>query len=77
MIHTIAVPLLAMGMNEGKVVEWYVADGETATEGKPLYSIEFEKSVVDVDAPATGVLKQMAEVGAVLEVGALLAEIHA
>ena len=71
----VSIPLLSMGMSEGKIVEWLVEDGAFVKEGQPLYSLEFEKSVVDVEAPASGQLKQLCVVGETCSVGMQIAEI--
>ena len=50
--------LAALGhtMERGKVVEWYVPEGGEVVEGAPLFAVETDKAVVDVEAPAGGVL---------------------
>ena len=50
--------LAALGhtMERGKVVEWYVPEGGEVIEGVPLFAVETDKAVVDVEAPAGGVL---------------------
>lgn len=48
------MPKLAMGMNEGTVVEWLVAEGQRVERGTPLMQVETEKVVYDVDAPEAG-----------------------
>lgn len=62
-------------MNEATLAEWMVQDGATVTQGQPLYAIESEKSVQEIEAPASGMLKILAATGEVYEVGAVLAEI--
>jgi pyruvate/2-oxoglutarate dehydrogenase complex dihydrolipoamide acyltransferase (E2) component len=71
----ILLPKLGFSMEEGVVAEWLIADGGTVTEGEPLYSLESEKSVEEIPAPATGSLKIIAPVGATLKVGTVLGEI--
>ena len=68
--------LAALGhtMERGKVVEWYVAEGGTVVEGTPLFAVETDKAVVDVEAPAGGVLLRIdAPVNKEYPVGATLA----
>ena len=68
--------LAALGhtMERGKVVEWYVAEGGTVVEGTPLFAVETDKAVVDVEAPAGGVLLRIdAPVDKEYPVGATLA----
>ena len=69
------VPQLGMGMTEGRLVEWLVQDGAQVAEGTPVYSIESDKSVQDIEAPAGGVLRIIAAPDATYEVGTLLGEI--
>jgi pyruvate/2-oxoglutarate dehydrogenase complex dihydrolipoamide acyltransferase (E2) component len=62
-------------MNEATLAEWMVQDGAAVTEGQPLYAIESDKSVQEIESPASGKLKILAATGEVYEVGAVLAEI--
>ena len=68
--------LAALGhtMERGKVVEWYVSEGGDVVEGAPLFAVETDKAVVDVEAPAGGVLLRIdAPVDKEYPVGATLA----
>lgn len=68
--------LAALGhtMERGKVVEWYVAEGAEVVQGAPLFAVETDKAVVDVEAPAGGVLLRIdAPVNHEYPVGATLA----
>ncbi len=76
MTTTVCIPLLSMSMSEGKIIEWFVPDGGSATEGQPLYALESEKAVVDIDAPASGIVRHKAEAGDTLPVGAEIADIE-
>jgi pyruvate/2-oxoglutarate dehydrogenase complex dihydrolipoamide acyltransferase (E2) component len=71
----VLLPKLGFSMNEGTLVEWYVADGAVAVEGQPLYGLESEKSVQEIEAPASGPLKILQQTGQVYEVGTVLATI--
>ena len=68
--------LAALGhtMERGKVVEWYVSEGGEVVQGAPLFAVETDKAVVDVEAPAGGVLLRIdAPVNREYPVGATLA----
>ena len=68
--------LAALGhtMERGKVVEWYVSEGAEVVQGAPLFAVETDKAVVDVEAPAGGVLLRIdAPVDKEYPVGATLA----
>jgi pyruvate/2-oxoglutarate dehydrogenase complex dihydrolipoamide acyltransferase (E2) component len=71
----ILLPKLGFSMEEGRVAEWHVADGTAVKEGEPLYSLESEKSVEEIPAPASGVLRIIVPPGETLKVGAVLGEI--
>lgn len=71
----VLLPKLGFSMNEGTLSEWLVADGASVAEGDLLYALESEKSVQEIEAPASGTLRIIAQVGETYEVGTLLAEI--
>ena len=75
MATQVLLPKLGFSMEEGIVAEWHVADGATVSEGEPLYSLESEKSVQEIPAPASGLLKIIAPMGQTLKVGTVLGEI--
>lgn len=72
----ILLPKLGFSMSEGAVAEWLVADGAEVQEGQPLYSLESEKAVQEVEAPASGRLKILMQIGEVCPVGTVLGEIE-
>ena len=63
-------------MEEGSVAEWFVADGAQVTAGQPLYSLESDKSVQEVEAPESGTLHVIAELRVVYPVGTIIARIE-
>lgn len=71
----VLLPKIGFSMNEGVLTKWLVADGATVKEGEPLYELESEKSLQEVEAPASGTLKIVAQSGETYEVGTVLAEI--
>jgi pyruvate/2-oxoglutarate dehydrogenase complex dihydrolipoamide acyltransferase (E2) component len=71
----IILPKLGFSMSEGKISEWLVTNGSSVTAGQPLYSIESEKAVDEVEAPASGVLSIQVESGSTVPVGTVLGEI--
>lgn len=72
----VLLPKIGFSMNEGTLAEWLVPDGGQAVEGEPLYALESEKSTQEVDSPASGVLRIVAQIGETYEVGTLLATIE-
>jgi pyruvate/2-oxoglutarate dehydrogenase complex dihydrolipoamide acyltransferase (E2) component len=71
----VLLPKIGFSMNEGVLTEWLAADGSHVKEGQPLYALESDKSVQEVEAPASGQLKIIAATGETYQVGTVLAEI--
>jgi pyruvate/2-oxoglutarate dehydrogenase complex dihydrolipoamide acyltransferase (E2) component len=72
----ILLPKLGFAMNEGSLSEWLVPDGAAVQQGQPLYSLESDKSVEEIEAPGSGILKILVQPGAVYPVGTVLGEIN-
>jgi pyruvate/2-oxoglutarate dehydrogenase complex dihydrolipoamide acyltransferase (E2) component len=72
----ILLPKLGFSMKEGVVVEWLVADGGSVQAGQPLYTLESEKSVEEIESPASGTLKILKPADALYQVGEVLGEIE-
>ena len=53
----IVMPELAESMISAKVASWLKAEGDTVTAGQPIVEIETDKTTVEIEAPATGVLE--------------------
>jgi len=68
----ILLPKIGFSMNEGQIAEWLAADGDEISEGQPLFSLEADKSTNEVEAPASGKLRIVAQVGETYEVGTVL-----
>lgn len=58
MSTSLTIPKLQMSSTEGTLAEWLVADGSTVEEGQAIYSLETDKSVQEIEAPASGKLVQ-------------------
>ena len=71
----ILLPKLGFSMNEGSLSQWLIADGAAVKEGEPLYALESEKSVQEIESPASGTLKILVQPGEVYPVGTVLGEI--
>lgn len=53
------MPKLGLTMTEGAVVEWSVAPGARFAAGQTLFVVESEKTAVEIEAPADGVLHEV------------------
>src|SRR5207249_3762729 len=75
---TVIMPALELAQETGKVLRWIKSPGETVVKGEPLLEIETDKVTVEVEAPASGVLRDVsARVGDVVPVGKTIAIIVA
>ena len=75
MSTTLTIPKLQMSTTEGTLAEWLVDDGALVEEGQPIYSLETDKSVQDIEAPAAGKLTQKVAAGETYSVGTEIGEI--
>jgi pyruvate/2-oxoglutarate dehydrogenase complex dihydrolipoamide acyltransferase (E2) component len=55
----VIMPKWGTGMNEGAIVQWLKAVGDTVTQGEPLVEIETAKAVQVLEAPISGVLTEI------------------
>ncbi len=62
-------------ITEAEVTEFYVAEGDSVTEGEPLYAIATDKVEMDIEAPASGAVTWKVTVGDTYDVGELVAVI--
>jgi pyruvate/2-oxoglutarate dehydrogenase complex dihydrolipoamide acyltransferase (E2) component len=76
MATEILLPQIGFTMTEGEIAEWLAADGDTVTEGQPLFTLEADKSTNEVEAPATGTLRIIKEAGETYDVGTVLGTIE-
>lgn len=56
MATEIIMPVLGMTMESGIIVEWMKQEGDAVTEGEVLFNVETDKSVMEVEAKASGTL---------------------
>ena len=75
MTTPIVMPKLGFSVNEANLAEWMVADGATVAKGAPLFALESDKSVQEIEAPVDGVLKILKPAGEVYEVGTVIGEL--
>jgi pyruvate dehydrogenase E2 component (dihydrolipoamide acetyltransferase) len=78
MPFSVVMPALEMAQETGKLVAWRKKEGERVSKGELLLEIETDKAIVEVEAPADGVLAGIkASEGAEVPVGQTIAWIIA
>ena len=78
MAISVVMPALEMAQETGKLLSWRKQEGETVAKGEPLLEIETDKVVLDIEAPADGILAGVRQRdGAVVPVGEIIAWIVA
>ena len=74
----VKMPKWGLTMTTGTVTEWIAAEGQEIASGAPLLTVETEKAVNDVEAPAGGILRKIvAEAGSEVPVSGPVAVIAA
>src|SRR5580693_1405251 len=67
------MPRVDMDMTSGRMGRWHAAEGAHVEKGATLFEIETDKAAMEVDAPASGVLRFIAaSEGDMLPVGACI-----
>ena len=56
MAISVVMPALEMAQETGKLLAWRKKEGERVAKGEPLLDVETDKAVVEIEAPADGVL---------------------
>jgi pyruvate dehydrogenase E2 component (dihydrolipoamide acetyltransferase) len=74
MAISVVMPALELTQETGKLVAWRKKEGERVAKGEPLLEVETDKAVVEIEAPAAGILAGIrAREGAVIPVGQTIA----
>src|SRR5580698_2077016 len=56
MAFSVVMPALEMAQETGKLIAWRKKEGDRVNKGEPLLEIETDKAVLEVEAPADGIL---------------------
>ena len=55
----LTMPMLGEVMEEGVVAAWKVEEGDAVEKGQIILEIETDKSVFEIESPASGVVKTL------------------
>ena len=70
------MPVLGMNQDTGKIVKWLIDEGQPVKQGEPLFEVETDKAVAEIEAPASGILSAIkAQAGEDIPVGQVIAVI--
>lgn len=69
------IPAAGDSVQEVQIVEWTVDSGSPVNEGQVIYTVESDKSVLEIEAPASGTLTIIAAAGETYPVGHLIGRI--
>ena len=73
-IQRVTMPKWGLSMKSGKIIEWFVGEGDEIAKGDDVVDIETDKIAGTLESPVGGLLRRIiAEPGADLPVGAVLA----
>ena len=74
----VILPKVDMDMASGVIAAWKVAAGDRVTQGEILFEMETGKATMEVESPATGVIRDLAPItGEEVAVGTVVAWIDA
>jgi pyruvate dehydrogenase E2 component (dihydrolipoamide acetyltransferase) len=70
----VIMPALGVAQQTGTLLKWFKAEGQSVSQGEPLMEIETDKTTVEIEAPASGVLARvLAQAGDEVPVGQRIA----
>jgi pyruvate dehydrogenase E2 component (dihydrolipoamide acetyltransferase) len=69
MATEVILPKVDMDMATGRISRWLVAEGSAVKQGDPLFEIETDKAAMEIEAPASGILRNRVAEGSDVPVG--------
>lgn len=77
MRYVFTFPDIGEGIEEGKILEWFVVPGQSVKSGESLVKVETDKVVADIPSPKNGqIAATFGRVGEIIHVGNPLVEIE-
>jgi len=72
----VQIPALGESVTEGVIVRWLKQDGDAVAVDEALFELETDKASVEIPAPSAGVISIVAQEGATVQVGDVVARIE-
>lgn len=73
---SVRVPQLGEGLHEAILVKWLKQPGQWVRRDEPLYQMETDKAVTDMESPSDGLLVEtLVDEGAVVQIGEAVAQL--
>ena len=76
MATEVILPKVDMDMATGRISKWFVADGATVKQGDVLFEIETDKAAMEIEAPASGLLRNPTAEGSEVPIGSVVGWIY-
>ena len=76
MANEIRIPKIGMSATEMTLTEWMFGDGEQVAKGDILYTLETDKTTMEIEAQASGTLRILGGDGEIYPVGSLVGTIE-
>jgi len=76
MATEIRIPKIGMSASEMTLAEWMFGDGEAVAIGQVIYTAETDKTTVEIEAQAAGILRPTGIEGETYAVGTLIGSIE-
>lgn len=76
MSSEIRIPKIGMSAAEMTLSEWMFGDGEQVSAGEVIYTVETDKTTVEIEAQTSGTLRVIGVEGEIYPVGALVGSIE-
>ena len=75
MAEEIRIPKLGMSATEVTLAEWMFGEGEEVSKGDIIYMAETDKTTVEIEAQASGIIHPTGEEGVKYKVGDVIGTI--
>ncbi len=76
MASELRIPKIGMSATEATLLEWMFGDGEAVGAGDVVYTLETDKTTVEVEAEAAGMLRTIGAEGENYPIGTLVGRIE-